>query len=396
MKVDKSKWEKKRLGEVCDVLNGLWKGKKAPFINVGVIRNTNFTKNCQLDLNDVAYLEVEQKQFQNRKLQKGDIIIEKSGGGPKQPVGRAVLFNEEDGNYSFSNFTSTLRLKNNKVLMSFYLHKYLYYFYVKGGTVEMQNHLTGIHNLDFKQYKNISIPVPPLSEQQAIASELDAIQSLITKYDEQLNDYDNLAKSIFNEMFGDVVSNDKGWERKKISDVCDTSAGGTPNKSVQSYYLNGNIPWLRSGEITQMIISNTEIMITKSGLDNSSAKIFPKNTIVVAMYGATAGQVGILNFECSTNQAICGILPNDNISTVFMYYVLVLMKKKLIENASGSAQPNISQQKIKSLSIILPPLPLQQKFAARITAIESQKDEVKQQIADLQTLFDSRMQYYFD
>ena len=137
-------------------------------------------------------------------------------------------------------------------------------------------------------------------------------------------------------------------------------------------------------------------MITQSGLDNSSAKLFPEGTIVVAMYGATAGQVGILNFECSTDQAVCGILPNDKISIVFMYYVLVSMKKKLIENASGAAQPNISQQKIKSLPIPLPPLPLQQTFAARITAIESQKDKLKQQITDLQTLFDSRMQYYFD
>jgi type I restriction enzyme S subunit len=379
MKVDKSKWEVKKLQNVCSITMGQSPdskyynsvGEGIPFFQGNADFGAKYPiirSYCTLPTK-IAY--------------SGDLLM-----SVRAPIG-AINF----ANTKCCIGRGLCSMKANDTLSI----PFLYYFLLHSNT-ELNNKGTGctFKCINKRVLYDFAISVPPLPEQQAIASELDAIQSLITKYKEQLNDYDNLAKSIFNEMFGDVVSNDKGWERKKISDVCDTSAGGTPNKSVQSYYLNGNIPWLRSGEITQMIISNTEIMITKSGLDNSSAKIFPKNTIVVAMYGATAGQVGILNFECSTNQAICGILPNDNISTVFMYYVLVLMKKKLIENASGSAQPNISQQKIKSLSIILPPLPLQQKFAARITAIESQKDEVKQQIADLQTLFDSRMQYYFD
>ena len=98
-------WTYRKLGDVCDVINGLWTGKKEPFINVAVIRNTNFTKDCKLKLDDVAYLDVETKQFSSRKLKPGDIIIEKSGGSEKQPVGRAVLFDISDGDYSFSNFT---------------------------------------------------------------------------------------------------------------------------------------------------------------------------------------------------------------------------------------------------------------------------------------------------
>lgn len=99
-------WEYKKLGEVCDVINGLWIGKKEPFINVAVIRNTNFSKDCQLNLDKVAFIDVEVKQFASKKLKFGDIIIEKSGGSEKQPVGRPILFNISDGNYSFSNFTS--------------------------------------------------------------------------------------------------------------------------------------------------------------------------------------------------------------------------------------------------------------------------------------------------
>ena len=97
-------WEVKKLGEVCEFLNGLWKGKKPPFIKVGVIRNTNFTKDGKLDDSNIVILDVEKSKFTNRKLQYGDIILEKSGGGPKQPVGRVIIFDKKNGDFSFSNF----------------------------------------------------------------------------------------------------------------------------------------------------------------------------------------------------------------------------------------------------------------------------------------------------
>ena len=93
----KNAWQKKALANVCQFSNGLWKGEKPPFVNVGVIRNTNFTKEGALDDSDIAYLDVEAKKFETRRLRFGDVILEKSGGGPKQPVGRVVLFDKEDG-----------------------------------------------------------------------------------------------------------------------------------------------------------------------------------------------------------------------------------------------------------------------------------------------------------
>src|SRR5437016_14198047 len=107
-------WEQTKSHEqVCQFSNGLWKGEKPPFVSVGVIRNTNFTKEGTLDDSDIAYLDVEAKKLENRRLQFGDIILEKSGGGPKQPVGRVALFDKE-GDYSFSNFTAALRVINSK------------------------------------------------------------------------------------------------------------------------------------------------------------------------------------------------------------------------------------------------------------------------------------------
>ena len=98
-------WVSKRIGDVCLFSNGLWKGEKPPFANVGVIRNTNFTKDGTLDDSDIAYLDVEAKKLEKRRLQFGDIILEKSGGGPKQPVGRVILFTKAEGSFSFSNFS---------------------------------------------------------------------------------------------------------------------------------------------------------------------------------------------------------------------------------------------------------------------------------------------------
>ena len=158
----------KYLGEVCQFSNGLWKGEKPPFVNVGVIRNTNFTKEGTLDDSDIAYLDVEAKKLEKRRLQFGDIILEKSGGGPKQPVGRVALFDKEDGDFSFSNFTAALRVLDPRELDFRFLHKFLHWTYLSGITEGMQSHSTGIRNLDGDAYKAIKISFPPPPEQQRI------------------------------------------------------------------------------------------------------------------------------------------------------------------------------------------------------------------------------------
>ena len=145
----------------------------------------------------------------------------------------------------------------------------------------------------------------------------------------------------------------EGWIVKKLGEVCNTSSGGTPLKSHSEYYDGGTIPWLRSGEISKGNIYETELFITEEGLKKSSAKIFPINTVVIAMYGATVGQVGILKKEMSTNQAVCGIYPNDVFSPDFLAYVLKYKKEKFILLASGGAQPNISQTIINQSFLLI-------------------------------------------
>nr|WP_315408313.1 restriction endonuclease subunit S [uncultured Prevotella sp.] len=272
--------------------------------------------------------------------------------------------------------------------------KYLFYFCLDYN-FERHNRAVTIPSLTKIDLLKIKMPVPPKSTQLSIVSELDKLNELIRIKKKQLKDYDALAQSIFYEMFGDPVENEKGWEVKKLGNVCKTSSGGTPSKSHDEYY-NGDILWLRSGEVGQGDIYDTEQTITLLGLENSSAKIFPVNTVVIAMYGATVGQVGILRKEMSTNQAICGILPNDVLTPEFLNYFLLRMKSEFLKLAIGGAQANISQQIIRKTLIPLPPLSLQKNFTCRIKQIEQQKAAIQKTITDLETLLAARMQYWFD
>lgn len=216
----RKEWEKKTLVELCDFYNGLWTGKKPPYTEVGVIRNTNFTKDGQLDDSDIVYLQVEQKQFEKRKLQFGDIILEKSGGGPKQPVGRVVVFNKKKGLYSFSNFTSAIRVKDKDLLNFHYLHLYLYFEYISGATEAMQSHSTGIRNLKFDDYKQIKIPLPPLSEQKQIVAILDkafaAIDRAKAKAEQNLRNARELFDGYLNEIF---TKKGKDWGEDALENL---------------------------------------------------------------------------------------------------------------------------------------------------------------------------------
>lgn len=168
-----SGWHAAKLSDVCEFHNGLWKGDKGPFVNVGVIRNTNFTKDGTLDDSDIAYLDVEEKKFEKRRLQFGDIILEKSGGGPKQAVGRVAFFDKKYGDFSFSNFTSAIRVRDQEALAAEYLHRFLHWQYLSGVTESMQSHSTGIRNLDGDAYKAIEVRFPNVREQRRIVALLD-------------------------------------------------------------------------------------------------------------------------------------------------------------------------------------------------------------------------------
>lgn len=215
------------------------------------------------------------------------------------------------------------------------------------------------------EYSKIKIPLPPLNIQKQILKEIEGKQAIIEN-----------AKELISKVERERADSGQIFERLKcdwveLGEVCDTTSGGTPLKSKLEYYENGDIPWLKSGEVDQGLVYKSEEMITEKGLKNSSAKMFPSDTVLVAMYGATAGKVGLLKFEASTNQAICGILPNDKFIPEFLYFYLRSQTQKMIGLSSGGAQPNISQNIIRKLKIPTPPKDIQRKIISMLSKEQS-------------------------
>ena len=172
--------------------------------------------------------------------------------------------------------------------------------------------------------------------------------------------------SQFIEMFKNIPS-------VKIADCCITVSGGTPNTKKIEYYDGGDIPWLSSGEINQGYIFSTDKYITQLGLENSSAKWVPANSVVIAMYGATAGKVGFIKIPLTTNQAVCTLLPNDGFEPLYLYYATLSKTSWMISQCRGAAQPNISQSIIRSMEIPMATIDEQKRFCKLLTQADKSK-----------------------
>lgn len=159
----------------------------------------------------------------------------------------------------------------------------------------------------------------------------------------------------------------------KLGEVADTTSGGTPSRGNSNFY-GGDIPWIKSGELPDGQINFVEEKITQIGLQCSSAKLLDTGTLVVAMYGATVGKLGILSFPAATNQAVCAITPNLDLYRDYLFYWFLNIRSSLLKKSFGGAQPNISQTVIKNLELPLPSIENQHRIAARLKA---QMDEVK-------------------
>lgn len=384
-----------------DFRNGLWKGKKPPFKKVMVIRNTNFTESGKINLSNVAVLEVEEIQFKKKFLQWGDIIIERSGGGPKQPVGRVVFFDLNHGDFSFSNFTSRIRVIN-QLFDSKFVFYFLHNFYQDGMTEKFQAHTTGIRNLDFNIYKKtIYIPLLPLSEQYKITYLLNTVQKAIEQQDKLIHTTTELKKALMQKLFTEGIKGEpqketeiglvpKSWEVKKVGEITRVFSGGTPSRSEISYWENGTIPWVKTGEIDYCLITESEEKITEVGYKNSSAKFCKKGTILMAMYGQgiTRGKVAILGLDATINQACAAIVPkNENqIKTKFLYYFFEKNYEFVRNFGHGANQKNISGTLIKSMEISFPISIHEQNKIVEILELLDKKKQIN--ISKKQTLSD--------
>jgi type I restriction enzyme S subunit len=372
----KAGWEIKKLGEVCQSINGLWKGEKAPLTTAGVIRNTNFTKDGALDDSDIAYLEVEVKKLAKRQLQAGDLILEKSGGGPKQPVGRVVIFEKTDGVFSFSNFTSALRINNRTKVEPRFLHKYLYWKYISGVTEGMQSHSTGIRNLDFDAYKEIPVPIPPLSEQAHIVGILDeAFASIATaKANTQIN-LEN-AKAVFESHLNSVFSQrGEGWVEKKLGEVCSEITVGHVG-SMANQYKESGVYFLRSQNIRPFEVSLENVVFIDQAFHQSLRKSQLRAgdlAIVRTGYPGTAAVVPEYLTELNCSDLVI-VRPTDSLNPYYLegFFNSPYGKDLVLGKLVGAAQKHFNVTAAKGVRIYVPPNSHQMDVVKQIAIIREE------------------------
>lgn len=369
----KAGWKSKTLNEICQFSNGLWKGEKPPFIHVGVIRNTNFTKEGALDDSDIAYLDVETKKYETRSLKFGDIILEKSGGGPKQPVGRVILFDKTEGDFSFSNFTAALRVLDEDEMDFRFLHKFLFWTYISGVTEGIQSNSTGIRNLDGNAYKAINMAFPNLPEQQRIVAILDeAFDGIATA---KINAEKNLknARELFESHLQSVFTQrGDGWVEKTLGDVCDLFQGLCINAKTKHLIVEqevSNLPLLRIKDLRD---NSAEIFISKTGWPTNAQ--VTESEIIYTRTGQVGlvfrGRIGILHNNCFK------VKPRSVLNESYLFWWLQnpVFKEKIMTLSLKAAQPDITHSLFKVQAISVPPLKYQNKV---IPVIEQILESIK-------------------
>lgn len=368
---------------MCDFQNGLWAGKKPPFILTKVIRNTNFKNNDgTLNFNDVAEIEVESRQLENRLLEKGDLILERSGGGPTQPVGRVVYFNA-NGRFSFSNFTSRIRVKNAKELNSEYLWRYLNLLYISGVTEKLQKQTTGIRNLVFSEYKNLQIPLPPIAEQRKIVAKLERVLGKIKEAKKLREEAQIATKSLLSAELQKIFEEGKKkkWEEVSLGSITNKFQYGSSKRSS----ISGDVPCLRMGNLQNGEIEWADLKYAPKDEDIKKfllrdGDVLFNRTNSPVLVGKTA------IFRGERPAVFAGYLirieyDKKKISGAFLNYCLNSdFAKEFCRNikTDGVSQSNINAQKLATFTFPLPPLAEQKKIVARLDALSAKVQTLRQ------------------
>lgn len=199
---------------------------------------------------------------------------------------------------------------------------------------------------------NTLLPIPHITKQREIVKEYNVIQNRITLNQQLIQKLEETAQAIYWEWF---VENAESWNWTTVKDFCiDMKSGGTPSRTENSYWNSNDIPWIKTGEIKNNILIQAEEFISNEGLKNSSAKLLPKDTVLMSMYGVNAGDIGVLKFEATTNQACCGMICKNPMQAAFLYYHLLHNQKFIATQAIGGAQENLSKDFVEKIEIPMP------------------------------------------
>lgn len=210
---------------------------------------------------------------------------------------------------------------------------------------------------EYEEMCNVMLPLPSIERQREIVEEYETLSRRISLNEQMIQNLEATAQTLYRKMFVDGFDKENlpdGWRMGTIGNFCkDMKSGGTPNRNHNEYWDKNDYPWLKSGEVHNNVIIDVEESISKTGLDNSSAKMIPEGSIVMAMYGATAAQVAYLNCATTTNQACCNMICHSKEDAAYLYFHLLAKQEDIKKLANGGAQENLSQELIAQQPILL-------------------------------------------
>ena len=350
MGVVMSEWKEVKLGSL---LNLITKGTTPPngkgFVDSGInyIKSDAISYDGKVDTTKfVAIDDDTHKKFKRSQLEEFDILFSMAGAY----LGKNGIVLKKMLPANTNQALAILRV-NRDLALPYYISQFL----SQPSMIDYINNMSGQSaqpNINFQEISSIEINLPPLLEQKAIAEVLSSLDDKIDLLHRQNKTLEQMAETLFRQLFVEEAGED--WGEVKLGSVIETTSGGTPSRKKMKFYENGIHNWVKSKELNGSFILETEESITEDALMNSSAKLLPKNSILIAMYGATVGEYAIITKEMTCNQAICALKPNKLYPYTFLFLFIKIMKDEIINMAVGSAQQNISQILIKQLPIISP------------------------------------------
>ena len=386
----KQGWEIKKMGEVCE--SDLGKtlnqskdtGELHPYLcAINILWD-------KIDFSTIKQTKFEESELERYSVRKGDLLICEGG-----DIGRAAIWNKDEA-MLYQNALHRVRF-DGSVVPRFCL---LYLRFLKNIGVLDSQYGKGvtIKHLVKSSLLSIPIPVPPLPEQEKIVSELDCLSDIIEKKRQQLKELDALAQSIFYEMFGNPVENERGWEVKKLGEVAYIGLGFTHTPE----YVEEGVAFLSVKDISSGEICWDKIKyVSQQEYESAPKGAKPKKGDIMFCRVGTMGKPVIVDTDipfCTFVSLGYLHLLDSNVNNVYVKYWMLshAFDEQVEKNVKGIAVKNLNTGWLKTFEIQVPPLLLQQSFAQKIESIEKQKELIKQSIAEVETLFNSRMDYYFN
>lgn len=381
------------IGQLAEIIDGD-RGKNYPkqdefypqgyclFLNTG-----NVTKEGLIFEENQFITKEKDEALRKGKLKRGDIVYTTRG-----TVGNAGYYNS---NVPYENVRinsgMVILRANGEIVDARFLYQILKSEYYRP---YFKQYCTGSAQpqLPIKNFSQIYLNVPDIKTQHRIADILSAYDDLIENNQKQIKLLEEVAQRLYKEWFVDlrfpghentkiVDGVPEGWQYEKLGDLVKTTSGGTPSRRKSEYYVNGNIRWIKTKELNDRFIFETEEHITEDAVKNSSAKVLPEGALIVAMYGATIGKIGITAAEMACNQACCAFISfDDMISKEYLYCWLMDNREYLVSQGKGAAQSNLSQEMIRNFSLLCPDKKVIKNFTEIVTTMLENKRVLENKI----------------